>query len=205
MIIFSGQNLSCIRGYTSVFLDLSFTVKSGEVLLLTGANGSGKTTLLRIISNLLPPYQGHIMGASPQDMFWLAQELPLKNALTPAQNLEFLGGIYGFKPDIPAALTLTGLSDLADCPTHYLSSGQKRRLILSLLSQTQRKIWLLDEPTNHLDAQGITLLQTLLQSHSQSGGISIIATHTPEHFKGAKNLDLSQFASNRNETKEAKS
>lgn len=182
MSILSGHNLTCIRGYTPIFRDLSFTVNTGEILLLCGDNGCGKTTLLRMIAGLLEPASGDIRGANPSDIFWLAQELPLKSALSVKQNLDFLAALYGMPAPSASDLAPFGLAQIADYPVHYLSSGQKRRIMLALLAQSSRTIWLLDEPTNHLDQAGIALLQSALKSHAKNGGIAIIATHAPEHF-----------------------
>lgn len=182
MSFISGQNLTCIRGYTPIFRALSFAVNTGETLLLCGDNGCGKTTLLRMIAGLLEPANGEINGTNPSDIFWLAQELPLKSALSVKQNLDFLAALYGMTAPSAPDLAPFGLAQIADYPVHYLSSGQKRRMMLALLAQSPRKIWLLDEPTNHLDHAGIELLQSTLKSHSHKSGIAIIATHAPEHF-----------------------
>jgi len=43
-----------------IFDNISFKIKSGESIAITGSNGSGKTTLIRIISQLLRPSSGEI-------------------------------------------------------------------------------------------------------------------------------------------------
>ena len=54
------NNLSFARGNFLIFKDVSFTVNSGEVMILRGANGKGKTTLLSNIIQLLDPLSGEI-------------------------------------------------------------------------------------------------------------------------------------------------
>ncbi len=46
MSTLSAKDLTCARGYNSIYEHIGFELKSGDTLLLTGANGSGKTTLL---------------------------------------------------------------------------------------------------------------------------------------------------------------
>lgn len=203
MTSLSGHDLTCIRGYTPIFSGISFRVTAGETLLLTGANGCGKTTLLRIISGLLPATEGcfSLDGQDTADtstlrrnVFFLSQDIPLKPRLGARENLVFLLELLGLKTNPDHLLTLAGLSRLADYPAGYLSSGQKRRLILSLLHALNRKILLLDEPTTCLDKQGIAELQQTLGNFCKSGGCVIIATHNPELFDGAKILDLERIA-----------
>ena len=54
------NNLSFARGNFLVFKDVTFTVNSGEILILRGPNGKGKTTLLSNIIQLLDPLSGEI-------------------------------------------------------------------------------------------------------------------------------------------------
>lgn len=203
MSIFSGQNLSCIRGYSPIFHDVSFSLDAGDVLLLTGANGSGKSTLLRIMAGLLSPYSGTVEGLRPVDMLWMAQEVPLKSSLSVAENLAFLMRIYGITANADALLAPLGLGALADYPVHYLSSGQARRLMLSLLPHARRRLWLLDEPTNHLDAEGTALLKAMLADHRASGGMAVIATHSAWAFKGMTHLHLGIWDSSGSHPQEA--
>ena len=49
------SNLTCYRSGNEIFNDISFSLKEGEICLLTGSNGSGKTTFLRVLSGLIPP------------------------------------------------------------------------------------------------------------------------------------------------------
>ena len=53
------QNLSVSYGSRRVLHDVSFDVRSGEVLALIGPNGAGKSTLIRAVSGVIP-YTGHV-------------------------------------------------------------------------------------------------------------------------------------------------
>ena len=54
------RDLSFARGNFLIFKDVSFSVDTGEVLVLKGPNGKGKTTLLSNIIQLLDPLSGEI-------------------------------------------------------------------------------------------------------------------------------------------------
>ena len=47
------QNLTVNRGEERILSDLSFSVATGEALIVSGANGAGKSTLLRALAGLL--------------------------------------------------------------------------------------------------------------------------------------------------------
>ena len=47
-------------GGVSALVDLSFTIKKGEVLGIIGPNGAGKTTLFNCVTGILKPNAGNI-------------------------------------------------------------------------------------------------------------------------------------------------
>jgi len=53
-------NLEVNYGAIKALKNISFKVKSGQIVTLIGANGAGKSTTLRIISGLIKPKDGHI-------------------------------------------------------------------------------------------------------------------------------------------------
>jgi heme exporter protein A len=169
-----------------IFRDLSFALRAGDVLLVTGMNGSGKSSLLRILAGLLPPENGSIL--------WHEKNIG-DDADLYRQNLHYIGHLDSIKPELTVAETLnywralrginqTGLSAdpfgieaLRDRPVRYLSAGQKRRLALSRLVMHDAPLWLLDEPTTTLDHDGQQILLNCIEHHRANGGIAIIATH----------------------------
>lgn len=55
------KNIDVFYGDVRVILDLSFGIKTREVVALIGANGAGKSTALKTISGILRPRRGEIM------------------------------------------------------------------------------------------------------------------------------------------------
>jgi len=53
-------NLEVNYGAIKALKNISFKVKSGQIVTLIGANGAGKSTTLRTISGLIKPKDGHI-------------------------------------------------------------------------------------------------------------------------------------------------
>ena len=171
----SVRNLACTRGGVAVLETVSFSLSSGQVLLLRGPNGIGKTTLLRTLAGLQPALEGDVI-AEPDAITYGAHADGLKSTLTVAENLKFWARVYGVH-DIGPALTAFNLEDLQSRAAHNLSAGQKRRLGLARLLVTGRKIWALDEPTVSLDTASVALFAEAVRVHCEGGGAALIATH----------------------------
>jgi len=204
----NGIDLRCERGGREVFAGLSFSVGAGEALAVTGPNGSGKSSLLRLIAGLLRPVSGtlSIEGGDPErtipeQAHYLGHIDPVKPSLTVGENLamwtSFLSGDGKTSAQnradalkTSAALSRTGLDDLADLPAGYLSAGQRRRLSIARLLAVTRPVWLLDEPTAPLDARGQEDFAAVMREHLGGGGLIMAATHAPLGLEDADELRL---------------
>lgn len=192
----TAQDLVCGRGGMALGPPLSFTLASGQCLLLRGPNGSGKTTLLLTLAGLLTPLSGrhHLTGLDEEasrPIHHCGHRNAIKPRLTLLENLHFWARINpsgGLAPR--EALAATGLEHIADLDAGYLSAGQSRRLALARLLVSQRPVWLLDEPTAALDAEGQALLAGLIGRHLAMGGLAIAATHDAIALDNALSLTL---------------
>jgi heme exporter protein A len=191
-----AENLSCVRGGREVFGDLSFSVASGEALIVTGHNGAGKSSLLRAIAGLVRLAEGRLalhggdaeMSVGEQ-AHYLGHLDALKPGLSVLENLRFWTAWFG-GGDAEAALEAVELSPLAALPAAYLSAGQRRRLSLARLVAVSRPVWLLDEPTTALDVDAQARLAGLMRGHLAGGGIIVAATHGDIGLAGARELRL---------------
>ncbi|MCP4009510.1 MAG: ATP-binding cassette domain-containing protein, partial [Proteobacteria bacterium] len=59
--MFKAIGLECVKGYDSLFKDVSFSLSAGDVMQVQGTNGSGKTSLLRILTGMSQPEAGEIL------------------------------------------------------------------------------------------------------------------------------------------------
>jgi heme exporter protein A len=182
-----ADNLTCERGGRIVFAGLSFAVRRGEALAVTGRNGAGKSSLLRLITGLVRAAGGRLTlsGGEPEatiaeQAHYLGHQDALKPSLSVGENLTFwIDYLGGARQAVPAALDAVGLTPLAGLPAAYLSAGQRRRLSIARLAAVERPLWLLDEPTSALDAPSQERLTGLMQAHLGRGGLIVAATHGP--------------------------
>ena len=160
---------------------LSFEVRSGERLLITGASGSGKSTLVRTLAGIWPFGAGIV--ELPRGEVALA--LPQKPYLPLGSLRDVLVYPYGQPASatdaaILDALRLAGLQALmgrlgeSQPWSQILSLGEQQRLAFARLF-LQRPSWILmDEATSALDEPAeATLYKTLLHELPQAGIISV--------------------------------
>lgn len=204
---FSGENLLCIRGERVVFMQLGFSVASGEALLLLGPNGSGKSSLLRLMAGLLKAANGHLSWngvpvledreAHSGRIHYVGHHDAIKPVLSVLENLRFWACLHDSKAGdatARAALERLGLTRLAAVPGKLLSAGQKRRLNLARLLAAPAPLWLLDEPTVALDRASVRVLEGVIAEHRAAGGMVVLSTHADVDLPLARELHLDEYA-----------
>lgn len=187
-MLFSAQQLSCIRSHKKLFESLSFELSPGQLLLVEGKNGAGKTSLLKMLIGLRSPDQGEILWNGQNiiqfnetfssELAWLGHQNPLKDEQTALENLMLLGQIRPRnQTSYIEALTTLNLNHVKHKRVKTFSAGMKRRLSLASLLITEASLWILDEPQASLDKAGIKLFESLAEKHLQRGGMVIMTSH----------------------------
>jgi ABC-2 type transport system ATP-binding protein len=174
------------------FSGLSLQVTAGSRFGLFGPNGAGKTTLMGCMTGLLNYEEGSIsllgqevrrfpkeirkiIGLVPQD-FAFYQEL------SPLENLEFFGALYGLSRDqvrrrSSELLELLGLTDVKDKAVHKFSGGMKRKVNLAIGVMHNPPLLFLDEPTVGVDIQTRRVILDYLKALNQQGTTLIYTSH----------------------------
>ncbi len=190
MSALEAQGLTCSRGATTLFRDISFALAEGEWIALRGPNGSGKTTLLRCAAGLTRPDAGRVLwdGHDARDsasgyrehFLYAGHAAGLKDDLTATENLRdslALRGAPAGGDALRDALAQVGLARHRHLPARRLSAGQRRRIGLARLLVDPADLWVLDEPLTALDDGGQAIFSGLLARHVGRGGLALIATH----------------------------
>ncbi len=184
------------RDVIPVLKSVSFTIKQGESVALTGESGSGKSTILHLVAGLDRFDSGeiNINAISVQDldetgraamrrdiMGIIFQQFNLIPSLTVADNLSFQARIanrYDQKWRDELADRL-GLTELMKRYPEQLSGGQQQRVAIGRALAGKPKLILADEPTGNLDEGSsddvLALTRDLI---AQTGASLLMVTHS---------------------------
>ncbi len=161
-------------GGRNIFSDISFTVHTGERVLLCGANGSGKSTLLRVILGLLPADAGNVYQNSQKVAFALQEEADLP--LTGDEVLADLRAEHAVDDDkMKEHLKGFGVTaQILERPLCEWSMGERKKFYLAAAFAQGGELLVLDEPTNHIDAAA---LEYLYQQMAEYPGAVLAVSH----------------------------
>ncbi len=164
--------------YFSLLPEMSFFIKSGTKLAITGFNGIGKSTLLKTLVGELKPISGSFAFVDDALIAYFEQEHNFDDPnLTPLQEIR---NIYPLMDDktIRGVLAKVGLTNfLALQPIKTLSGGEQSKLKLCKIMLKKANVLILDEPTNHLDK---VAKKDLLKYLKQYPGTVIFVSHEKE-------------------------
>jgi len=159
----SGDFALHVEGLTmrGLFEGLTFHLRGGDRLAITGANGSGKTTLLRILAGQKHPETGSIRLGADVETASIEQVLE--------QQLDFSQSPLEICGTSTMARTLLGcLKVPANClnrPLRSLSGGERTKVAMASILNSSANLLLLDEPTNHLEIEAQEALEGALRGY----------------------------------------
>jgi ABC-2 type transport system ATP-binding protein len=161
--------------------DVSFQVEPGESLALIGANGSGKSTLLRLMAGIYPPTSGRIIR-NGRMVAVIELGSTFQPTLTGVENVRLYAAALGISKrelewQLDHILDFAGVTEFADVPMKYYSSGMRSRLAFSVATSARPDILLLDEILAVGDAQFAIQCYERLREFQSAGGTIVLASH----------------------------
>ena len=208
MIKFQNVFFSYSDGDSSI-KDITFSIKSGECVVICGKSGSGKSTILRTISGLIPVfYEGELKGKVEIDkqipaeldseeranLFGVVFQDPrsqfFMNSVQDeicfaAENIGL--SAHEIRQKLDEIVGVVGIEGLLSKNIDELSSGQKQKVALASSLILQPKVLILDEPSSNLDEDGVKVLIKIIKKIKDRGISIIISEHRLEPFNEVVN------------------
>lgn len=185
------QNLSKRYGPQLAVNDISFEVKTGEILGFLGPNGAGKTTTMKIITCYMAPSNGDVKVGqysilNDQDQIkkkigYLPESNPLYTDMQVLEYLEFVARLQGVPSSqmskrIAEMVHVCGLNIEKHKKIGELSKGYRQRVGLAQAMIHDPEILILDEPTTGLDPNQIVEIRKLIRELGREKTV-ILSTH----------------------------
>jgi len=173
--------------------NLSFNIKSGEIIGLLGPNGAGKTTAFYMTVGLISCSSGKIILDDQEitrfpihkrakiGIGYLPQEASVFRKLTVQENilavLEMRSDLSQIKRTemLERLLNQLNLNDVRNILGLSLSGGERRRVEIARTLSIEPKFILLDEPFAGVDPISVLEIQSIIKSLA-SDGIGILIT-----------------------------
>ena len=172
--------------------NVTFSVKSGEILGLLGPNGAGKTTLLRMLSTAIKPSSGtaSFMGIdlveNPLEVRkrigFLSDNTGLYGRLTAREMITYYGKLHGIKRKelysrMENLFNVLEMTEFVDKRNDLLSSGMKQKVSIARTLIHEPDIVMFDEPTTGLDVAAAEAIMDFIESCKKQGKTIIFCTH----------------------------
>ncbi|MBT8233577.1 MAG: ATP-binding cassette domain-containing protein [Saprospiraceae bacterium] len=183
------ENLTKKYGVQKAVDDISFEVKTGEILGFLGPNGAGKSTTMKMITHYLNIDEGDVIidGQSikvnemKKHIGYLPEHNPLYEEMPVMDYLKFaaeLQGVDKSKVDdrIKEMIVMCGLNVEKHKKISELSKGYRQRVGLAQAMIHDPDILILDEPTTGLDPNQIVEIRELIKTLGSSKTV-ILSTH----------------------------
>jgi ABC-2 type transport system ATP-binding protein len=182
----SVSGLTKSYGRLAALVDVSLTVRQGEVLGLIGPNGAGKTTLFECLAGVLPYDSGTVTfdgsalsrRARASRIFYVPDGIAPWPAQSVRWSLDFAIGFFGGRADRRAeVIERLDLAPLLSAAIGTLSKGQRKRAVLAVGMLTPHPVLMIDEPFDGLDLRQTREVGAALRDHAASGRTLFLSIH----------------------------
>jgi ABC-2 type transport system ATP-binding protein len=185
------ENLTKIYGTQRAVDNISFRVKTGEVLGFLGPNGAGKTTTMKAITTYLLPNEGNISVGQftikdqaeeiKKHIGYLPENNPLYQEMPVIDYLRYVAELQGIEKSkirkrILEMVRLCGLEGEKHKDIGELSKGYKQRVGLAQALIHDPDVLILDEPTAGLDPNQIVEIRELIKKIGKEKTV-ILSSH----------------------------
>lgn len=169
--------------------NVSFSLESGEMLIITGPNGGGKSTLAKVLIGIEKAERGQIIldgeditgydidHRAKAGMGFAFQQPPRFKGMTVAKLISLAAG----RP-LPRDVCCEILSRMGLCSNEYLdrqvdatlSGGEMKRVEIATVLAGEHKLCVFDEPEAGIDLWSFSMLVGEFQAMHQKGDMGLI-------------------------------
>ena len=169
------EKITKLYGEQKALNEVSFEIKTGEVVGFLGPNGAGKSTMMKILTCFIPQTSGNAwvcgFDVSEQSLEvrrhvgYLPENNPLYLDMYVKEYLEFIAGLHKVKNTrerIKEMVNITGLEVEQRKKIGALSKGYRQRVGLAQALIHDPQVLILDEPTSGLDPNQLAEIRNLI-------------------------------------------
>jgi ABC-type multidrug transport system, ATPase component len=171
--------------------NISFDVKTGEILGFLGPNGAGKTTTMKIITCYMPPSSGSVEVEGfdiaehsfevRKKIGYLPEMNPLYLDMNVLEYLEYSARLHGLKDALLKSrlkemIDVCGIANVRHKDIGELSKGFRQRVGLAQAMIHDPEVLILDEPTSGLDPNQIVEIRNLIRQLGRAKTV-VLSTH----------------------------
>lgn len=194
------KNISKFYGKQKALDNVSFEIKSGEIVGFLGPNGAGKSTMMKIITGFIPANEGEVFvkdfSASEKSLEikkvvgYLSEHNPLYLDMYVKEYLSFVASLHLSKKEIKQRvkdiIQMTGLTVEQNKKIGALSKGFRQRTGLAQALIHNPDVLILDEPTTGLDPNQIVEIRKLIGQIGKEKTI-MLSTHIMQEVEAICN------------------
>ncbi|MFZ0281188.1 MAG: gliding motility-associated ABC transporter ATP-binding subunit GldA [Bacteroidales bacterium] len=184
------QGVTKFYGEQKALDNVSFEIRTGEIVGFLGPNGAGKSTMMKIITGFIPASSGTVKvngldvenGSSgfKKKIGYLPENNPLYPEMYVREYLGFVASLYKsgipLKKQIANIIELTGLGPEQKKKIGFLSKGYRQRVGLAQALIHNPEVLILDEPTTGLDPNQIVEIRNLIREAGRQKTV-MLSTH----------------------------
>ena len=187
MNVIETQNLTKFYGNARGIIDVSLTVKEGDLFGFIGPNGAGKSTLIRTLLGLISPTRGEarVLGYDItkekteilREVGYLPAEAAFYHGMKVSELLAFSANMRGADCRAERERLCERLELDVSKKIDQLSLGNRKKVGIVAALQHKPQLYILDEPTSGLDPLMQKEFYTILKERNDEGATVFLSSH----------------------------
>jgi ATP-binding cassette subfamily F protein uup len=203
-VILKAIDISLHFGQKTILDNVTFEIKTKEIIGVVGRNGSGKSSFLKLLAGFYQADSGKMEFKVGAKVGYIPQEVDLEGDLTVFETIAKSWFEYHRSFESDELQFVADLLDKAEPWKHLdfvkhefviqniietlqkllgpgleakissLSGGEKRKVAIAAKLVFEPDVIILDEPTNHLDIASMEALEAVIKAYS---GAVILVSH----------------------------